>query len=52
MPENHDQLRREGDATLLMNNALYVESFEVLREDLMNRWTQSGSSDLEARESI
>ena len=52
MPEDHDQLRREGDATLLMNNALYIESFEVLREDLMNRWTQSGSSELEARESI
>ena len=28
------------------------EAFEVLKEDLMNRWNHSGSTDLEARESI
>ena len=26
--------------------------FDVLKEDLMNRWNHSGSTDLEARESI
>jgi hypothetical protein len=52
MSEPHDVARREAEATQLLNNTLFVESFEVLKEDLMNRWTQSGSSELEARESI
>jgi|TARA_R100000656_G_scaffold118070_1_gene91649 hypothetical protein len=52
MPEPHDVLRREAEATLLLKNDLFVESFTVLKEDLMNRWTQSGSNELEARESI
>ena len=52
MPEPHDVLRREAEATLLLKNDLFVESFTVLKEDLMGRWTQSGSDELEARESI
>ena len=52
MPEPHDVPRREAEATLLLKNDLFVESFTVLKEDLMNRWTQSGSDELEARESI
>ena len=52
MPEPHDVLRREAEATLLLKNDLFVESFTVLKEDLMSRWTQSGSDELEARESI
>ena len=52
MPEPHDVARREAEATLLLNNDLFVESFTVLKEDLMSRWTQSGSNELEARESI
>ena len=36
----------------LLNNVLFNEAFDVLKEDLMNRWSNSGSTDLEARESI
>ena len=43
---------RERKAQNLINDSLLNESFDVLREDLMNRWTHSGSTDLEARESI
>jgi len=43
---------RERKAQNLINDPLLNESFDVLREDLMNRWTHSGSTDLEARESI
>jgi hypothetical protein len=31
---------------------LYKEAFDTLKEDLMNRWEHSGSTELEARESI
>ena len=43
---------RERRAKGLLENPLFKEAFDVLREDLMNRWTHSGSTDLEARESI
>jgi len=43
---------KERRANSLINDPLFKESFDVLREDLMNRWTHSGSTDLEARESI
>ena len=43
---------RERKAKNLIDDPLLNESFDVLREDLMNRWTHSGSTDLEARESI
>ena len=43
---------RERKAQNLINDPLLNESFDVLREDLMNRWIHSGSTDLEARESI
>ena len=46
-----DDLREER-ARSLLNNELFNESFEVLRKDLMDRWSASGSSELEARESI
>ena len=46
-----DQLR-EQKAQAFINDPLFRESFDVLREDLMNRWSHSGSTDLEARESI
>ena len=52
MPQPYDVARREAEATLLLKNDLFVESFTVLKEDLMSRWTQSGSNELEARESI
>ena len=43
---------RERRAKNLIDDPLLNESFDVLREDLMNRWIHSGSTDLEARESI
>ena len=43
---------REQRAQSLINDPLLNESFDVLKEDLMNRWNHSGSIDLEARESI
>ena len=43
---------RERRANSLINDPLLKESFDVLKEDLMNRWSSSGSTDLEARESI
>ena len=46
-----DDLKEER-ARSLLNNELFNESFEVLRKDLMDRWSASGSAELEARESI
>ena len=45
-------LQREEKANNLLNNELFQEAFEVLRKDLMDRWSASGSTELEARESI
>ena len=44
--------QREQRANNLLNKPLFNEAFEVLRKDLMNRWESSGSTELEARESI
>ena len=44
-----DNELREHRAKALLDNPLFQEAFEVLREDLMNRWSNSGSTDLEAR---
>ena len=43
---------RERRAQSLIDDPLLKEAFDVLKEDLMNRWNHSGSTDLEARESI
>ena len=43
---------REERAKNLLSNELFNEAFEVIRKDLMNRWSASGSTELEARESI
>ena len=43
---------RERRARSLIDDPLLNESLDVLKEDLMNRWNHSGSTDLEARESI
>ena len=45
-------LQREEHAKRLLNDELLQEAFDTLREELMNRWSHSGSTDLEARESI
>ena len=46
-PEEKERRARE-----LVNDPLLKEAFDVLKEDLMNRWNHSGSTDLQARESI
>jgi phosphomevalonate kinase len=43
---------RVGRAKNLLNDALFNEAFDVLRKDLLNRWEVSGSTEVEARESI
>ena len=43
---------RERRAQSLITDPLLNEAFDTLKEDLMNRWNHSGSTDLEARESI
>ncbi len=43
---------REVRANSLLNDPLFNESFNVIKEDLMNRWNVSGSTEVEARESI
>ena len=47
-----DIQQREEHAKRLLNDELLQEAFDTLREELMNRWNHSGSTDLEARESI
>ena len=44
--------QRESRAQSLIDDELLNEAFDVLKKDLMSRWQQSGSTDLEARESI
>ena len=43
---------REEHANRILTDPLYQEAFDKLKEDLMNRWEHSGSTELEARESI
>ena len=44
--------QRVSRAKNLLSDPLLNEAFDVLRKDLMNRWDSSGSTELEARESI
>ena len=43
---------REEHANRILTDPLYQEAFDTIKEDLMNRWEASGSTELEARESI
>ena len=43
---------REEHAQRILTDPLYQEAFDVIKQDLMSRWDQSGSNELEARESI
>ena len=43
---------RELRAQRLLDDPLLNEAFTTLREDLLNRWNVSGSTEVEARESI
>ena len=46
------QEERSRQAQNLLENELFKEAFHVLKKDLMTSWESSGSSELEARESI
>ena len=43
---------RARKANNLLQNELFIEAFDILKEDLMNRWSNSGSAESESRESI
>jgi len=43
---------REARAKRLLDDPLFIEAFEVLKKDLMERWEHSGTNELDARESI
>ena len=43
---------RVGRAKNLLNDALFIEAFDALKKDLFSRWESSGSTEVEARESI
>ena len=43
---------RERRAKALMNDPLFIESFDELKKELLGQWEQSGSTDIDARESI
>ena len=43
---------RARKANNLLQNELFIEAFDVLKEDLMNRWGNSGLAESESRESI
>ena len=43
---------REEKANRLLNDPIFKEAFDVLKKDLLDRWEASGSTEVEARESI
>jgi len=43
---------RERRAKGLMNDPLFIESFDELKKELLGQWEHSGSTDIDARESI
>jgi len=47
-----DEKQREEHAKRLLSDPLFLESFDVLRTELLTRWENSSSNESEARESI
>jgi len=43
---------REECAKRILEDPLFIEAFDAVKKDLMNSWSSSGSTELEARESI
>jgi|TARA_R110000751_G_scaffold46759_1_gene104934 hypothetical protein len=43
---------REERAKRILEDPLFIEAFDAVKKDLMNSWSSSGSTELEARESI
>ena len=47
-----DEQQREEHAKRLLSDPLFLESFDVLRTELLTRWENSSSNESEAREAI
>ena len=47
-----DEKQREEHAKRLLSDPLFLESFDVLRTELLTRWENSSSNESEAREAI
>jgi len=47
-----DERQREEHAKRLLSDPLFLESFDVLRTELLTRWENSSSNESEAREAI
>ena len=47
-----DEQQREEHAKRLLSDSLFLESFDVLRTELLTRWENSSSNESEAREAI
>ena len=47
-----DNSERELRAKNLLENELFNEAFEVLKNELLSQWEQSGSQNTDQRESI
>lgn len=47
-----DQETRLRKAKAILEDELFNEAFAILREELLQRWEHSGSTETEARESI
>ena len=43
---------RERRANALINDPLFIEAFDALKKELLGQWEHSGSTDIDARESI
>ena len=43
---------RLSHAKNLLNDELFVEAFDVTRQELLNRWEHSDQDDVQAREAI
>jgi hypothetical protein len=47
-----DEKQREEHAKRILSDPLFLESFDVLRTELLTRWENSSSNESEAREAI
>jgi|TARA_R100000656_G_scaffold97501_2_gene70770 hypothetical protein len=47
-----NEQQREEHAKRLLSDPLFLESFDVLRTELLTRWENSSSNESEAREAI
>ena len=47
-----DEKQREEHAKSILSDPLFLESFDVLRTELLTRWENSSSNESEAREAI